>query len=144
MNCAEQLERANMLYDNEEICEEFPTICLESGDVTYTDDANDLSIWSHYGAAGPLASSKGTPIGTDLGMKCICDGFGLSSETKQTSIKSFTPSKFAPYLCNDVPPKDLGDLSGISLTCSKELVRVPQGGLLEAYEAQGTNSAMKN
>lgn len=70
-------------------------------------------------------------------MKCICDGFALASSSKQTDIKSFTPSKFAPYLCNDVPPKDLGNMSDISISCIGDLVRVPQGGLLEAYETQG-------
>jgi hypothetical protein len=96
-----------------------------------------LSIWSHYSAAGPLASSGGTPIGVDLGMKCICDGFALASSSKQTDIKSFTPSKFAPYLCNDVPPKDLGNMSDISISCIGDPFCVPQGGLLEAYETQG-------
>jgi hypothetical protein len=56
-----------MLYDNDEICKEFPSICFESNDLTYTEDANDLSVWSHYGAAGPLASSGGTPTGVELG-----------------------------------------------------------------------------
>lgn len=126
-----------MLFDNKKICEDFPSICYEADDVTYTQDANDFSIWSHYGAAGPLTSSSGTPIGVDLGMKCMCDGFGLTSSSKQTDIKSFTPSKFAPYLCNDAPPINLGNLSDISISCTGDLARVPQGGILEAYEAQG-------
>lgn len=135
VDCDEQLDIANMLYDNKDICWEYPSICLTG--LNASDSTTDsYKLWSHYGASGPFTNSTGYPVGaTDLDMLCICDGFfkGVKSFS-QVDVKSFIPGIFAPFLCSDKKDKTLDPRR---IECSGGFARVPQGGTLESFVAQG-------
>lgn len=127
VDCNTQRDIANMLYDNKQICHDFPTICYANLTNQQAANANVYSIWSHYGASGPFANKYGIPIGQDLGMKCICDGFSRDKgSTSQTNIKSYLPSVFAPFLCSDKSAPDTPDGTIYGVNCTGGFARVPQ------------------
>jgi hypothetical protein len=70
-------------------------ICLEEGDINST-FPKDLSLWTHYGAAGPFTNSKGRPL-NDLPMKCACYGLtggaSASSDVDYFIVRNFGPSQ---------------------------------------------------
>eukprot|EP00804_Cyclotella_cryptica_P015881 CCRYP_006376-RD/>CCRYP_006376-RD protein AED:0.06 eAED:0.06 QI:1179/1/1/1/1/0.87/8/411/600 len=140
VDCSTQLEIANMLYDNKQICNDFPTICISDLVNDQPSNADVYSVWSHYGASGPFTNKDGIPIGQDLGMKCICDGFSRDVVSmSQTNIKSIQASVFAPFLCSDksAPDTPNGTINGVN--CTGGFARIPQGGTLETLTAQGVN-----
>jgi hypothetical protein len=125
VNCSKQHEIANTLYDNKQICQEFPTICISNVTNEQPSSADVYSIWSHYGASGPFTNKDGIPIGQDLGMKCVCDGFYRDVVSmSQINIKSFLPSVFSPYLCSDKSAPEDGIIYRVN--CTGGFARVPQ------------------
>ncbi|KAL7538921.1 hypothetical protein ACHAWF_006245 [Thalassiosira exigua] len=133
-NCDEQQDVAISLYDNKEICEYHPSICLPN--ITVPNSTEFFNLWSRYGASGPFTNSDGIPVGTELDMKCICDGFYNESKTSQTGVKSYRPGVFAPYLCGDVSIIQSAEPI-LGVDCKGGFTRLPQGGVLAAYVAQG-------
>ena len=119
-----------------DICDDgFPTICLNSSQVDTDIDFYDFSIWSHYGASGPFVNKDAQPVGSNLDMLCICDGFSLfqPNGTEQTKIQSFTPAVLAPYVCNDFASPGDVDVAGNAVVapvvdCTGGFARVPQVG----------------
>lgn len=145
-NCNALMEEGISIYGFD-ICDEFPTICLSSSQVSDTDNVDDYSIWSHYGATGPFCNKDAQPVGSNLDMLCICDGYLQTSDPEQSKIKSFTPSVFAPYVCSDSPA--IGEITVDNITmevpgvnCEGGFARVPQGGMLQAYVDQGISEGL--
>lgn len=59
-------------------------------------------------------------MGTDLDMKCVCDGFaGLPFPP--ADVQSFRPVTLAPFVCNNEPAFGL-----IGVNCTGGFVRLPQ------------------
>ena len=127
VDCSKELDVANNLYDNKQICNDFPTICITNVTNEQPSKADVYSIWSHYGASGPFVNKHGIPIGQDLGMKCICDGFSRDVVSmSQTNIKSIQASVFAPFLCSDKSAPDTPDGTIYGVNCTGGFARVPQ------------------
>jgi hypothetical protein len=71
-------------------------ICLKQGEVARGASPKALSLWTHYGAAGPFTNSKGRPM-NDLPMKCTC--YGLDLPARSSNVDYFVVRNLGPSQC---------------------------------------------
>lgn len=72
-------------------------ICLEAGDIEAAARPEVVTLWSHYGAAGPFTNSKAEPVGSDLPMKCICEF--IDDNISPSDVDYYSPTVFTPPTC---------------------------------------------
>lgn len=138
VNCDEMKEEASLLFYDPVSCEETPSLCIESLPPKIN-PPEDMTLWSHYGAAGPFTNKRGQPIGKELGMKCICDS--IAPDIKLGDVTHFVAKLFAPSECIADPDATEGThmMGSATIKCEGGFVRTPLAGVDKAFESTGVS-----
>lgn len=101
-NCQSMLQEAQRLFTIDGGCpknsngKNVNPICVESNEVSQDISENDVSLWTHYGAAGPFTNSEGQPL-NGLPTKCVC--YGLQSDSVKKDFTYFIVRNLGPSQC---------------------------------------------